>query len=38
MEWHIEGNVIVLDDYDIRDTPAQRWADLMAVRIELPKN
>lgn len=37
MEWHIEGNVIVLDDYDIRDTPAQRWADLMAVRIELPK-
>ena len=37
MEWHIEGNVIVLDDYDVRDTPAQRWADLMSVRIELPK-
>lgn len=37
MEWHIEGNVIVLDDYDIRDTPAQRWADLMAVRIEIPQ-
>ena len=36
MEWHLEGNVIVLDEYQIRDTDAQRWADLMAVRIELP--
>ena len=25
------------DEYIIRDTPAQRWADLMAVRIEIPQ-
>ena len=33
MEWHLEGNLIVLDAYDVRDTDAQRWADLMSVRI-----
>lgn len=37
MDWHLEENVIVLDDYDVKDSPAQRWADLMAVRIEIPK-
>ena len=29
--------MIVLDEYDVKDSPAQRWADLMAVRIEIPK-
>lgn len=33
MEWHLEGNVIVVDAFTVRDSDAQRWADLMAVRI-----
>ncbi len=37
MEWHLEDNVIVLDDYTVRDSDAQRWADLMAVRVEIPE-
>lgn len=37
MDWHLEGNVIVLDNYDVKDSPSQRWEDLMAVRIEIPK-
>lgn len=30
---------IIIDagEYIIRDTDAQRWADLMTVRIEIPK-
>ncbi len=32
-------DIIIIDagEYIIRDTDAQRWADLMAVRIEIPK-
>lgn len=37
MEWHLEGdNVIVVDVFTVRDSDAQRWADLMAVRVEIP--
>ena len=36
MEWHLEGNVIVVDAFTVRDSDAQRWADLMAVRVEIP--
>ena len=37
MEWHLEGNVIVIDAFTVRDSDAQRWADLMAVRVEIPE-
>lgn len=32
-------DIIIIDagEYIIRDTDAQRWADLMAIRIEIPK-
>ena len=37
MEWHLEGdNVIVVDAVTVRDSEAPRWADLMAVRVEIP--
>ena len=37
MEWHLEGdNVIVVDAFTVRDSDAQRWADLLAVRVEIP--
>lgn len=31
-------DIIIIDagEYIIRDTDAQRWADLMAVRVEIP--
>ena len=36
MEWHLEGNASVIDAFTARDSDAQRWADLMAVRVEIP--